>query len=71
MNQLFTTVKDTSSQTRISQLQTSAMIVSKLDPCHCDLMKLVQETLSQMNRYEFSEDISGAKKLINKTWNEK
>ena len=34
-------------------------------------MKLVKETLSQMNRSELREDITGAKKLIEKTWNEK
>ena len=34
-------------------------------------MKLVKETLSQMNRSEFREDITGAKKLIEKSWNEK
>ena len=38
------TSKDTSSQTN-SQLETSTMIVNKLDICHCDSMKLVRETL--------------------------
>ena len=58
-------------QTRISQLETLTMIVNKLEACHCDSMKLVKETLSQMNRSEFRKDITGAKKLIEKTWNEK
>ena len=71
LKELITTIKDTSSQTRISQLETSTMIVNKLDACHCDSMKLVKETLSQINRSEFREDIAGAKKLIEKTWNEK
>ena len=39
------------------------MIINKLDACHCVLMKLVKETLSQMNRCEFREDITGAKKV--------
>ena len=36
LKELITTVKDTSSQTRISQPETSKMIVNKLDACHCD-----------------------------------
>ena len=47
------------------------MIVNKLDTCHYDSMKLVKETLSQMNRSEFREDVTGAKNSIKKTWNEK
>ena len=47
------------------------MVVNKLDACHCDSMKLVKETLSQINRSEFKEDITDAKKLIEKTWTEK
>ena len=47
------------------------MILNKLDACHCDSVKLVKETLSQMKRPEFREDRNGAKKLIEKTWNEK
>ena len=62
-------LKDTSSQTRISQLKTSAMIVNKLDTCHYDSMKLVKETLSQMNRSELREDVTGAEMSIEKTWN--
>ena len=38
---------------------------------YCDSIKLVTETLSQMNRSEFREDTTGAKKLIKKTWNGK
>ena len=71
LKELITTIKDTSSQTRISQLETSTMIINKLDACHYDSMKLVKETLSQMNRSEFREDITGAKKLIDRAWNEK
>ena len=52
---LITTMKDTSSQTRISQLETSTMIVNNLDACHCDSMKLVKETLSQINRSELGK----------------
>ena len=51
---LITTMKDTSSQTRISQLETT-MIVNNLDACHCDSMKLVKETLSQINRSELGK----------------
>ena len=47
------------------------MMLNKLDACHCDSVKLVKETLSQMKRPEFREDRNGAKKLIEKTWNEK
>ena len=43
LNELITTIKDTSSQTRISQLETSTMIVNKLDACHCDSVKLVKK----------------------------
>ena len=43
------------------------MIVNKLDACHCDSVNLVKETLSQLNRSEFREDITDAKKLIDKT----
>ena len=50
LKELVTTVKATSWQARISQLETSTVIVNKLDTCHCDSMKLVKETLSQMNR---------------------
>ena len=46
------------------------MIVHKLDACHCDSTKLVKETISQMNESEFSEDINGAKKLIERKWSE-
>ena len=34
-------------------------------------MKPAKETLSQMNRSEFREDITDAKKSVEKTWNEK
>ena len=71
LKKLITPVKDTSSQTRISRLETSTMIENKLDACHCDSLKLVKETLSQMNISEFRENITGAKKSIEKTWNEK
>ena len=69
LKELTTTINDTSSQTRIPQLETSIMIVNKLNACHCDSMKLVKETLSQKNRSEFWEDITGTKKLIKETWN--
>ena len=68
---LGTTIKDTSSQTRISQLETLAMVVSKLDACHCDLMKLVNVKLKQINRFEFNENKTKAKKSIEKTSNKK
>ena len=71
VKELITTVKDTSSQTTISQLETSIMIVNKLDSCQCDSMKRVKETLSQMNRSEFREDTTCAKTSIEKTWIEK
>ena len=61
VKELITTVKDTSSQTTISQLETSIMIVNKLDSCQRDSMKRVKETLSQMNRSEFREDATCAK----------
>ena len=47
------------------------MIVNKLDACHCDSVKLVKKTLSQINRSEIREDITGAKMSMEKTWNEK
>ena len=49
------------------------MMVHKLDPCQCDSVKLVRvrKTLSQMNRSEFRDDITGARKSIEKTWNVK
>ena len=47
------------------------MFVSKLNVCHCDSMELVKESISQLNRSEFREDLTGAKKSIEKTWNEK
>ena len=71
MKELITTIKDKSSQTRISQLETSTMIFNKLDACHCDSKKLVKETLSQMNRSKFRKDITVAEMSIVKTWNEK
>ena len=40
------------------------MILNKLDACHCDSVKLVKETLSQMKRPELRENRNGAKKLI-------
>ena len=45
------------------------MIVNKLDTCHYDSMKLVKEALSQMNRSELREDVTGAEMSIEKTWN--
>ena len=63
--------KDISSQTRIFQLEMSTMIISQLDTCHCDSMKLIKKTIAQINRFEFREDITDTKKLIEKTWNEK
>ena len=57
LKELTTSVKDTSSQTRTSLLETSTMIVNKLDACHCDSIKLVKETLSAMNRSECSDDM--------------
>ena len=64
-------MKGTSSQTNISQLKTSTMIVSKSDACHCDSMKFVKETLAQIFRSEFREDITDAKTSIKRTWNKK
>ena len=58
---LITTIKNISSETRICQLERSIMIVNKLDACLCDSMELVKGTLSQMNRSEFREDITGTK----------
>ena len=69
LKELTTTINDTSSQTRLPQLETSIMIVNKLNACHCDSVKLAKETLSQKNRSEFWEDITGTKKLIKETWN--
>ena len=65
--------KNSSSQITVFQLETSTVMVRKLDPCHCDSMKLVRvrKTLSQMNRSEFRDDITGARKSIVKTWNVK
>ena len=34
-------------------------------------MKLVKETISQINRPEVREDITGVRKLINRKWDEK
>ena len=48
------------------------MIVNRLHACHCDSIKLVKETLSQINTSEeFREDVTGSKNSIEKTWNEK
>ena len=47
------------------------MIVNKLHACHCDSMRFVEETLGQINRSEFKEDITDAKKSIEKTWNKR
>ena len=44
----------------------SRMIVNKLDACHCDSMKPVKETLSQMNRSEFREDVKDMGRKIQK-----
>ena len=62
LKELITTVKDTAPHARLSQLETSTMIVSKLDACHCGSMKH-KETLSQMNKSEFR---NGANKSIEK-----
>ena len=61
--EVMTTVKYTSLWTSISQLETSTMIVNKLDACLYDSVKLVKETLSQINRSESREDIAGGKKV--------
>ena len=68
---LRTPIKDTWSQTGISQLETLTMVVSKLDACHCDLMKLVKVKLKQINRFEFNENKTKAKKSIEKTSNKR
>ena len=47
------------------------MIGSKSDACHCDSMKFVKETLAQIFRSEFTEDITDAKTSIKRTWNKK
>ena len=60
--EVMTTVKYTSLWISISQLETSTMIVNKLDACQYDAMKLVKETLSQINRSESRKDIAGGKK---------
>ena len=39
--------------------------------CHCNRVKLNKETLPQMQRYKFREDITGMKESAEKTWNEK
>ena len=71
LKELITTIKDTSSQTRISHLETTTMVVSKLDACHYDSIKLVKDTLTQMNKTQHREDITDAKKSIEKTWDAK
>ena len=59
LKELITAVKDTSLQTRISQLETSTMIVSNLNACHCDSMKPVQintkKHLHKTNSSDFRE----------------
>ena len=67
MKELITTIKDKSSQTRISQLETSTMIFNKLDACHCDSKKLAKKTLSQMNRPIYFTDIISNKDSKNFT----
>ena len=47
------------------------MILNNFDAGHSELMKLFKEVLSEMNRSEFREDITGAKNSIEKTCNEK
>ena len=47
------------------------MIVNKLDTWHYDLMKLVKEKISQINRSEVREDINRVRKLIKRKWDEK
>ena len=49
LKELITSVKNVLTQARISQLETT-IIVGKLYACHCDSMKLVKETLPQVNR---------------------
>ena len=71
MKELITTIKDESSKTRISHLETSTLIVNKIDACHHDSMKVIKETFTQMNKSDLREDISDARKTIEKTWNEK
>ena len=66
LNDLITTVKDASLQTRISQLKTS----TKRKQIRCMslwfIMKLVEEALAQISRSEFREDITDAKTSIDK-----
>ena len=59
--EVMTTVKYTSLWTSISQLETSTMIVNKLDACQYHAMKLVKEAVSQINRSECTKDIAGGK----------
>ena len=66
LKDLIAIVNDTSSNTKFSQLETTTMIVNKLDTCYCDSMKLVSEAPLQMNRSEFREDITAEKKSIEK-----
>ena len=69
---MITTAKDTSLQTKISQLETSTMILNNLDVCRCDSIKLVKEAFLQINTLEeFRENITGSKNSIEKTWNQK
>ena len=65
---MITTAKDTSLQTKISQLETSTMILNNLDACCCDSIKLVKEAFLQINTSEeFRENITGSKNSIEKT----
>ena len=47
------------------------MVASKLDACCCYSMELAKETLPQIDRSKFRDDIADAKKSIEKTWFEK
>ena len=43
LEDLIATVKDTSQNTRFSQLETTTMIVNKLDTCYCDSKNLFKK----------------------------
>ena len=47
------------------------MVASKLGACHCYSMEVAKETLPQIDKSKFREDITNTKKSIEKTWFEK
>ena len=71
LEELIKTLKDNSSQKRISQLETLTTVASKLDVYYCNPMKLVKVKLTKISRSEFRENTADTKKLTEKTSNEK